>query len=52
MFAVCVTIVSLQGNIWDGKITITSQASQPAKVLHNGDTRHLGVVVHYFRFVD
>ncbi|MHC5820668.1 MAG: hypothetical protein ACYT04_33570, partial [Nostoc sp.] len=37
---------------WNGKITIASKTWQPSKVLRNGDTRELGVAIHYFRFIN
>lgn len=37
---------------WNGKITIASKTWQPSKVFRNGDTRELGVAIHYFRFIN
>ncbi|MBV9388347.1 MAG: class I SAM-dependent methyltransferase [Chroococcidiopsidaceae cyanobacterium CP_BM_ER_R8_30] len=37
---------------WSGQINISSQTWCPAKVYHNGDSRELGVAVHYFRLID
>ena len=37
---------------WNSKISITSKTWRPSEVLLNGDTREVGVIVHYFRFTD